>query len=88
MRCRPPLQLAANLDPLDDTGDRELLLEKHCDLIDPNSVAGYQSQYQAYIRETRTEIECVKPVFRTACENSSLVVNVHTQQMDLPSVFA
>jgi hypothetical protein len=63
-RSQRPIQLAANLAHDDDTGDRERLLSHGWELVDPHRVAGSPSLYQKYIRHSRAEISCPKPIYR------------------------
>lgn len=59
-----PLELAANLAPDDRTGDRELLQSLGWHLVAPHCVAATPDAYRRYIRRSRGEIGCVKPIFR------------------------
>jgi hypothetical protein len=57
-------ELAANIHPKDDTGDRELLAEHEWVLVDPSIVADSPESYANYIRASRAELLCPKPIFR------------------------
>jgi hypothetical protein len=57
-------ELAANIHPEDQTGDRELLESHKWTLSDPWEVAESPLSYQRYIAKMRAEISCPKPVFR------------------------
>jgi hypothetical protein len=57
-------ELAANIAPDDDTGDRELLLGHGWRLSDPHRVARSLPAYRSYIRRSRGEIGCCKPIYR------------------------
>jgi hypothetical protein len=59
-----PLELAVNLHPKDRTGDRELLRRHGWRLIHPHRVAGTVAGYQRYIRGSRAEFGCPKPIHR------------------------
>jgi hypothetical protein len=63
-RCGRPFELAANILPQDQTGDRELLGRHGWNLVDPHVVAGSPRSYQSYIHRSRAELSCPKPVFR------------------------
>jgi glycosyltransferase involved in cell wall biosynthesis len=57
-------ELAANIDPADDTGDRELLASEGWDLVHPHVEAGTPDSYHEYIRHSRAEFLCPKPIYR------------------------
>lgn len=59
-----PFELAANIHPKDETGDRELLLSHGWKLVDPHRVAGSPAHYQRYIRRSRGEFQCPKPIHK------------------------
>jgi hypothetical protein len=63
-RAGRSFELAANIHPGDDSGDRELLLANGWALADPNRVARLPSFYRGYIRASRAELCCPKPIFR------------------------
>jgi hypothetical protein len=57
-------ELAANIHPLDQTGDRDRLLSHGWRLVDPHEVAGSPLEYQQYLAVSRAEISCPKPIYR------------------------
>jgi hypothetical protein len=59
-----PFELAVNLHPRDRTGDRELLRGAGWRLVHPYRVAGTVSGYQRYLRRSRAELGCPKPIHR------------------------
>jgi hypothetical protein len=59
-----PFELAANIHPEDQTGDRELLCSHGWKLVDPWQVAVSPQAYQNYIARSRAEISCPKPIYR------------------------
>ena len=63
-RTHRPFQLAANIDPENDGGDRELLMSQGWELIDPWDVASSPNRYRDYISSSRAEIMCPKPIFK------------------------
>ncbi len=63
-RVDSPFELAANIHPEDHTGDRELLARFGWRLRDPHVVAGTPDRYAAYIRGSRAELSCPKPIHR------------------------
>lgn len=63
MRSGRPLELAANIHPDDDTGDRELLQEHGWRLAQPEQIARTPELYRDYIRASRAEFACVKPIY-------------------------
>jgi hypothetical protein len=63
-RTGRPFELAANIHPQDKTGDRELLQQHGWKLVDPNRYCGSPSAYRDYIRRSRSELCCAKPIFR------------------------
>jgi len=63
-RTQRSFELAANIHPNDQTGDRELLRSHGWNLADPHEIAGSPSKYQEYIRRSRAELSCPKPIFR------------------------
>jgi hypothetical protein len=63
-RAHRPFELAANIHPQDDTGDRETLAAQGWRLVDPHKVASSPAAYQDYIRNSRAEICCPKPIYR------------------------
>ncbi len=63
-RAKRPFELAANIHPQDATGDRELLQGHGWKLVNPKRVARSPSSYRSYIKRSRAEIGCAKPVYR------------------------
>jgi hypothetical protein len=63
-RARRPFQLAANIHPQDATGDRELLLKRGWEIVNPHRVARTPSIYQKYIKQSRAEFSCPKPIHK------------------------
>jgi hypothetical protein len=61
--ARRPFELAANIHPDDDTGDRELLQNHGWRLAHPERIAHTPELYRAYIERSRAEFVCVKPVY-------------------------
>ncbi len=57
-------ELAANIHSNDPTGDRELLLKMGWKLVNPHRVARSPSIYQNYIKQSRAEFSCPKPIHR------------------------
>lgn len=60
--ARRPFALAANIGTSDPAGDRALLGEHGWTVADPHRVAGSLSQYQRYLRASRAEFMCPKPI--------------------------
>ena len=60
--CEVPLELAANIDRNDTTGDRETLRSNGWRLVSPHRVAGTPRKYQNYILRSRGEFGCAKPI--------------------------
>jgi hypothetical protein len=58
------VELAVNIDPQDETGDRELLLSHGWRLVHPHQVASSPAAYQRYLRRSRAEFQCPKPIYR------------------------
>jgi hypothetical protein len=58
-----PFELAANIDPADDTGDRELLIGHDWRLVHPHEVVQTPAEYRRYIMRSRAEFLCPKPVY-------------------------
>lgn len=63
-RTGRPFELAANIHPDDATGDRELLLGHGWRLVHPYRVASSPASYRRYIRRSRGEFLCPKPIHR------------------------
>jgi hypothetical protein len=63
-RAGRPFEIAANIHPSDDSGDRELLLSHGWNVVHPYNVAESPAAYQEYIARSRAELHCPKPIFR------------------------
>jgi hypothetical protein len=63
-RTQRPFELAANIHPKDRTGDRESLLKHGWKLAQPHRVAQTPASYQRYIKRSRAEFCCPKPIHR------------------------
>lgn len=63
-RAGRPFELAANIHPDDHTGDRELLRRHGWRLVHPHDVAGSPAAYGDYLRRSRAEFGCPKPIHR------------------------
>ncbi len=59
-----PFELAARIDPDDQTGDRELLRTNGWRHVDPWQLADSPRRYKKYIAQSRAELSCPKPVYR------------------------
>lgn len=57
-------ELAANIHRRDITGDRELLLRMGWKLVNPHQVAISPPAYQNYLKNSRAEFSCPKPIYR------------------------
>jgi hypothetical protein len=57
-----PLELAANIGDADPAGDRTTLLQNGWRIVDPHQVASSVDQYREYIRSSRGEFMCPKPI--------------------------
>jgi len=55
-------ELAANIGTEDPAGDRRIFREHGWRIVDPHQVAGSPTQYQEYIRASRAEFMCPKPI--------------------------
>src|SRR5262249_12244454 len=62
-RVGRPFRLAANIHPEDQTGDRELLNSRGWGLVHPHEVAGSPASYRDFIRKSRAELSCAKPIY-------------------------
>ena len=60
---RLPFELAAHIHPEDHTGDREALGSHGWRLVDPTAVASTPDDFRRYVRRSRAEICCPKPVY-------------------------
>jgi hypothetical protein len=61
-RTQRAFELAANIHPEDTTGDRELLLTQGWKLPHPHEVAHTPLAYRSYIKRSRAEFQCPKPI--------------------------
>ena len=57
-------ELAANIHPDDPTDDRDVLRQHGWNLVHPYQVAGSPPAYRRYIRRSRAEFCCPKPIHR------------------------
>lgn len=57
-------ELAANIHPRETTGDREFIVRAGWRLASPNWVARSPVRYQDYIRRSRAEFCCPKPIYK------------------------
>ena len=64
LQAARPFELAINIDPLDETGDRETLSRHGWNVVHPHDVAASPHAYRTYIQRSRAEISCVKPIYR------------------------
>jgi hypothetical protein len=60
-RTLRPFELAANIGP-GDNGDRKALLNRGWKLVHPHRVAGTPGSYRRYIKHSRAEFQCPKPI--------------------------
>jgi hypothetical protein len=60
--ARRPFELAANIGSEDPAGDRVRFAECGWQIVDPNEVVTSPTQYQQYIRTSRAEFMCPKPI--------------------------
>jgi hypothetical protein len=63
-RAGRSFELAAKIYADDESGDRDLMLGRGWKLVDPYEVAGSPSAYRGYIKRSRAEIACPKPIYR------------------------
>lgn len=63
-RAHRGFELAANIDPNDETGDRELLMKHGWKLVHPHKVAATLNSYRKYIARSRAEFQCPKPIHK------------------------
>jgi hypothetical protein len=59
-----PFELATNMDEGDDEGDRKTFLSAGWRLADPERVVRTPRRYRDYIRRSRAELGCPKPIYR------------------------
>ncbi|HUY20425.1 MAG TPA: hypothetical protein VNE82_09220 [Candidatus Binataceae bacterium] len=64
LRARRRFRLAANIGASDPAGDRALLESYGWELADPHQVATTPAAYQDFIRASRAEFLCPKPIYR------------------------
>ena len=63
-RTQRPFELSVNIHPADATGDRELLLRHGWKVPHPHRVARTPASYQRYIKLSRAEFQCPKPIHK------------------------
>jgi hypothetical protein len=63
-KARRPFELAVNIDPEDPTSDREVLRAHGWSVVNPHQLAGSVGSYARYIRHSRAEFGCPKPIHR------------------------
>jgi hypothetical protein len=63
-RTRRPFELAANIGGNDVANDRSRFEKNGWRITEPFVVAGTAEKYQEYLRNSRAEILCCKPIFR------------------------
>jgi hypothetical protein len=56
--------LAANIDSVDDSGDRAKLIRHGWEVPHPHVVAKSPAAYRRFIRQSRAEIACTKPIYK------------------------
>ena len=63
---RSPLRfkLAANIHPLDDTGDRETLQAHGWQLVYPDNAVRTPQRFASFLRASLAELCCCKPIYR------------------------
>lgn len=59
---RRPFELAVNIGETDPAGDRRLLHAHGWSLVDPHKIADTPDAYREYIRNSRAEFLCPKPI--------------------------
>jgi hypothetical protein len=59
-----PCELAVNIGPVDPAGDRERFAAGGWTLADPHEIVSTPESYRDYIRRSRGEILCSKPIYR------------------------
>ncbi|MGH7907905.1 MAG: glycosyltransferase family protein [Candidatus Binataceae bacterium] len=64
LRTRRPFTLAANIGESDPVSDTALLASYGWTVVDPHRIAASPADYQSFIRASRAEFQCPKPVFR------------------------
>ncbi len=63
-RAGRPFELAANIGDTDPTHDRETLAAGGWRIVNPHDVVPTPETYREYLRASRAEILCPKPIFR------------------------
>lgn len=63
-RAGRPFELATNIGDTDPAQDREALTAGGWRVVDPHKVAATPETYRDYMRASRAEILCPKPIFR------------------------
>lgn len=63
-RTGRPFELAANIGDNDVAGDRAVFTRNGWRIAEPVAVAGTPDKYPEYLRHSRAEILCCKPIFR------------------------
>ena len=63
-RVGRPFELAANIHPEDHTGDRDLLRRHGWRVVHPHDIAASPAAYGDYLRRSRAEFACPKPIHR------------------------
>jgi hypothetical protein len=63
-RAGRPFELAANVGETDPMHDREALADGGWRVVEPHSVVATPEAYRDYLRASRAEILCPKPLFR------------------------
>jgi hypothetical protein len=61
-RAHRPFELAPNIPPQDETGDREALLGYGWKIVHPYEIAPTVASYRRFIRRSRAEFQCPKPI--------------------------
>ena len=64
VRARRSFELAANIGEEDPVGDRDTLTAWGWRVVDPHQVVATPESYRDYLRASRAEIQCPKPLFR------------------------
>jgi hypothetical protein len=59
---RRRFNLAANIGPSDPAGDRELLSRNGWNVVNPHEIASTPNSYREFIRSSRAEFVCPKPI--------------------------
>jgi hypothetical protein len=63
-RTRATLELAANIDLEDTTGDREMMALHGWRVVHPHAVCRTPAMYRRYLQASKGEISCPKPIYR------------------------